>query len=304
MKNWFNNLKDKYKLLLVIGLYVGSVLFVSVELLCVVFLFFAILFTVFYVQYKKNIKKNETTPEIKKQDTTTVFNELSNADNQTVEPEEKTEIGGDFPKIYQNYLCRWQYRTNICFEENLDKLKLGDSDIDLVPEPDNQYDPNAVALYKGEYKLGYLYKGRIQEMVLSYLNKKDYEITVAVCMLDPENDKHKLAVKIGFYRNLETWKLESFTVPLVKITKKKDVLGSSRYENLSFCNVDDLCEVSGNDDGGYTVTNKYGEEIGDLPATTAKKIDDNCYEIMYAKIADIEESENNSYKVMISIFYQ
>ena len=184
--------------------------------------------------------------------------------------------------------------------QNLDKLELNDSDIDLVPEPDNQSDPNAIALYKGEYRLGYFYKGQTQEMVLSYLNHENWEIATAVCLLDLDNNK--LAVKIGFYRKLDSMKLETLTTSLTKITKKVDILGSSRYENVSWCNVDDLVELSENDDGGYTVLDEIGNELGELGVNISEKLED--FKIMYAKIANIEETENGSYKVKICIFYR
>ena len=304
MKNWFNRLNNEYKLFLIIGLYVATVLFALLSqysaffsFFCVACLVFAIIFTVFYSKYKKSNTSQKTHHKF-----TAPASVPSNSGNPIEQQKKLIEVNHRFPKIDGGFYLRWQYRENIPYVQNLDKIKLGDSDMELVPEPDNQYDKNAVALYKGEYKLGYFYKGQTQEMILSYIDRNDYRIETVVCLLDDENNK--LAVQIAFYRNLDAVQLEILTVPLVKITKKKDVLGSSRYENLSFCNVDDLCEVSENDDGGYTVTNKYGEEIGDLPATTAKKIDNNCCEIMYAKIVDIEESENNTYKVMISIFYQ
>lgn len=305
MKDWFNNLESKSKLFIIIGLYVATAILSLLTQYSDIFAFiavpclaFAIIFTVFYSKSKKEKANQETSY----QDIPTQTTTSSTSVNQIVEPEKKIEIGGDFPKIYQNHLCRWQYKENICFVQNLDKLKLGDSDIELIPEPDNQYDSNAVALYKGSYKLGYVHKGNLQKMILDYLNDKNYEITVAVYLLDPETNR--LGVKIGFYRNLETWKLDSITAPLIKITKKKDVLGSSRYENLSFCSADDLVELyAQDDDGGYTVENKYGEEIGELSARAMQEITEYCCDIQYAKITSIESDDEDKYDVKITVFY-
>lgn len=181
MKNWFNNLEDKHKLFLIIGLYVGTFFFALVRqyadffsLLCVACLIFAIIFTVFNVKYKKSNTSQETHTE-----------------NITA------------PK---SYYLRWERRAKIPYAKNLDKIKWNDTDIQLVPEPDNQYDPNAVALYKGEYKLGYLHKGDTQEMVLKYLKRKDYLIKTSVSWLNHKNSTYKLAVKIAFYHKSDSIK--------------------------------------------------------------------------------------------------
>ena len=291
MRNWFNNLDDKYKLLLVGGLYVGTLLFASVELLCVACLIFAIVFTVFYVQYKKPNTDQETPAPT---------NISNNPYHKPAQGIKKIEADVVFPKIDGGYFLRWHYRESIALPQNLDKIRLNDCDIKLVPEPDNQYDQNAVALYKGEYKLGYLYKGRTQEMVGSYIDRKDYQIKTVVCLLDPENSK--LAVRIAFYRDLDAVQLETLTAPLTRITKKSEDWGSSRYENVSMLYVGDCVDIVENDDGGYTVYDEYGNELGELSASTSEKIE--AFDIIYAKIANIELTESDTYKVKVSIFYR
>lgn len=42
--------------------------------------------------------------------------------------------------------------------EAFEMLKIG-TKLDLVREPDNQFDPYAVAIYYGEYQLGYIPRG-------------------------------------------------------------------------------------------------------------------------------------------------
>ena len=203
MKNWFNDLNDKHKLSLIIGLYIATFLFAKISqyaeffsLLCVSCLIFAIIFTVYYSQYKKS-----NTNQVSQQQNITTHESISiSACNQTTQPVKKIESDITFLKIDDGYYLRWQYKENIPYAQNLDKVQLNDCDIELIPEPDNQYDANAVALYKGEHKLGYLYKGKTQEMVLYYLDDINYRIKTAVCLLDQENNK--LAVKVAFYNKL------------------------------------------------------------------------------------------------------
>lgn len=302
MKNWFNKLENNHKLLLIIGLYVATFLFAKISqyaeffsLLCVGCLIFAIIFTVFYVQYKKS----NTSQKSNYQNNSDIKTISNITDNQTAQPVKNIESNISFPKIDDGYYLRWQYKENIPYAQNLDKVQLNDYDIELVPEPDNQYDANAVALYKGNYKLGYFYKGQTQEMILSYLDNKNYQIKTVVCLLDPENNK--LAVKIAFYHKLDACQLDTLTVSLTKITKKVGDLGSSRYENFAFKAVGDIVEIFNNHDGSYTVCDECGNELGEL---NSKKLEDIFDNIIYARIADIELTENDTYKVKISIFYR
>lgn len=302
MKDWFNNLEDKYKILLHIVLCSLSLIIPNaigdnanafIYMIWLAILAVEAIFIYWHIQYKKS-NTNQETP------TSNITETKSVSNIPPAQPVKKIEIDGDFPKIHRDYLRLYQYKENICLAQNLDKLELNDSDLDLVPEPDNQYDENAVALYKGEYKLGYFYKGQTQEMILSYLGHKDFEITTAVCLLDPENNR--LAVKIAFYRKLDSLRLDTLTTSLTKITKKTDVLGSSRHENVSWRSVGDLVELTKNDDDGYTVCDELGNELGELPVSIIEKLED--FKIMYAKIANIEETESGNYKVKISIFYR
>lgn len=44
---------------------------------------------------------------------------------------------------------------------------------DLVLEPENDYDPQAVAVYLDGERVGYLYKGRLKKMVFDFLTRGD-----------------------------------------------------------------------------------------------------------------------------------
>lgn len=306
MKNWFNNLKKSHKLLLIIALYVGAVLFAELyqytqlfSLGCAACLIFAIIFTVFYVKKKKS---NENQTSTQQGVTTTQSLSSDSINNQSAQPEKKPKISTEvfFPKLDGEFVLRWNYHENIAVVQNLDKTNLNDSEIKLGPEPDNQYDPNAVALYKGEYKLGYLYKGRTQEMVLSYLNRNDYLIKTVVCFLDVENNK--FAIRIAFYRKLSAFQLDTATVSLTKITKRSPDWGSSRYDNMSMAHVGDCVEISEDDGGNYVVCDEYGNELGEV--RRSEKMEEILDDIVYAKIADIQMTNEDNYKVEISIFYR
>lgn len=305
MRDWFDKLENKHKLLIIGGLYVATFLFAVISqyaeffsFFCVGCLIFAIIFTVYYAKNKKSNKdqvsthQNVTTPQ-------SVSSDISKPAEHPIE-KPKISVDVDFPKLDNDFVLRWHYKKDIALAQNLDKVELNDSDIDLVPEPDNQYDPNAVALYKGEFKLGYLYKGQTQEMVLSYFNRDDYLIKTVISLLDRENNK--LAVRIAFYRKLDAFQLDTLTVPLTRITKRAEDWGTSRYDNVALAYVDDCVEITENDDGRYTVCDEYGNELGEL--SSSEKMEEVFGGIIYAKIADIQLTDNDAYKVKISIFYR
>ncbi|MGN1155046.1 MAG: HIRAN domain-containing protein [Agathobacter sp.] len=265
--------------------------------LLIVAVVFSILFTAWKVKSKKETQSQNNSMILNHTET------LTNATtNQIVGDTKKIETNVNFSKIENGFYLRWHYKENIAFACNLDKVKLNDSDLEIKPEPDNQYDSNAVALYKGGYKLGYFYKGQTQEMILNYINNSNYQIKIIVCLLDNENNK--FAVQIAFYHRLDAVQLTTITVPLIKITKRAEEFESSRYENVSMMDIGDYVEITDNYEGGYIVCDEYGNELGELSDSSSKKIEAYFEDIIYAKIVEIEETESDSYRVKISISYR
>lgn len=57
-------------------------------------------------------------------------------------------------------------------DPDLSRVSEGDP-ADLVLEPENDYDPQAVAVYLDGERVGYLYKGRLKKMVFDFLTRGD-----------------------------------------------------------------------------------------------------------------------------------
>ena len=57
-------------------------------------------------------------------------------------------------------------------DPDLSDVSEGD-DVDLILEPDNENDPRAVAVYIGGEHIGYLYRGRLKNMVYDFLKRED-----------------------------------------------------------------------------------------------------------------------------------
>lgn len=217
-------------------------------------------------------------------------------------PKQEIETNIRFDKVVGDYYLRWEYsKVGIAFPDNLDILKLRDCDLTIQAEPDNPHDSGAVALYKGDKKLGYFYRGNIQEMLPKYSQDEDYEVYIFVSLLDKENNK--LAVSIAFYHKIDSGNFKRMKASVTKISRKADETGTSRCDNVALQDVGDSVTLESNYEGGYLVCDEYGNELGELSASTSEKVDEIFDDIVFAQIADIEETESGSYKVKLEIYY-
>ncbi|MDR1217203.1 MAG: hypothetical protein LBJ99_01310 [Oscillospiraceae bacterium] len=81
-------------------------------------------------------------------------------------------------------------------EPDFKSLNPGDI-VQFAQEQTNSHDKNAVVVESGSRKLGYLYKGKMQDMVNDFINKDD-AILSHIDSIDDDNGK--ITVYIAFYR--------------------------------------------------------------------------------------------------------
>ena len=86
----------------------------------------------------------------------------------------------------------------LAMNQNHEIAKAG-ANVTLKPEPDNPHDKNAVAAFlgsktRGFTQIGYLYKGKLQDMYHDFIGRGGY---VSACVQAVEGDKIKLFV--GYY---------------------------------------------------------------------------------------------------------
>ena len=157
-------------------------------------------------------------------------------------------------------------------------IKVGE-ELKLVQEPDNQYDNRAVAILNlKDEKVGYLYKGWLQDMVNDFIKKDDPFFVLA------EREPFK-SIIIGFYKR----------TPKNSMFKLTGNFKQEMHENISLCSVGDQVDLDYNDEkDNYEVTSQ-GLEIGYV---SSSKINNNSYE---AYIHDIQENDNDKYIVTIVI---
>jgi hypothetical protein len=82
-------------------------------------------------------------------------------------------------------------------EPDLTLINPGD-DVRLVQEPENNYDNKAIAVYSNNIKLGYIYRGNLQEMINDFINRID---PVFSCVSTINDAEKFVYILLAFYRH-------------------------------------------------------------------------------------------------------
>ena len=205
-----------------------------------------------------------------------------------------------FDKFVDNFYLAYEYEEKIAFPQTGIITGNGGKKITFKQEPDNEYDNCAVALYLDDVKIGYLYRGRTQDMVNDWIRKNDF-FWGYINKIDVANST--ATFKVGFYKDISGLEMKSFK--LTRITKKASEYESSRFENIECCSDGDLVEYETSfETDNYIITNEYGNELGELGAKAVEWINENEGDIKFARINNIEETESGGYKANIEFFYR
>lgn len=98
------------------------------------------------------------------------------------------------PKAYQ-----YQH-VDVAMDNKLVKdfhvIKAGDT-VQFVPEPTNEYDAKAIQLWSNNQLLGYVFRGRMQDMLHDFIENAE-PIRGVVASVDPQ--ERKLTYSVAFYR--------------------------------------------------------------------------------------------------------
>ena len=108
--------------------------------------------------------------------------------------------------------------------------------ISFIPEPTNQYDPNAIQLWSNDQLLGYVYRGKIQDMLHDYLKRGD-PIHGSVSSVLP-NEK-EITYSLGFYRAPRP-KARGKALGTGRLTASS---GEETQENITLCDEGDEVEA-------------------------------------------------------------
>lgn len=191
-----------------------------------------------------------------------------------------------------NYL-KYEYERDLCLSSGVDAADLsgkGGTPITFVQEPDNKYDDKAVAIYWEAKKIGYVYRGRTQDMCNDWFKRDMLFIGHLAKINVAENTA---TYKIGFYRPLA--ERENKLFPLLRVTKTvEDFEIISRYDNLSV--MDEGDEVDYYNGTVYDGTDELGElsdkaidfiEQFEKVALIIESLDDNKAKIRVYSIPEV-----------------
>ena len=226
---------------------------------------------------------------------------LKSATQQQSKPESEKnyDLFDDYDADDETYLA-YSCEEYLAFADTAVLTGNGGKAITFKQEPDNEHDKNAVAVYLNDIKVGYLYRGKTQDMVNDWISR-DMPFWGYVNKIDTVNNT--ATIKIGFYRSLNELAMKKFR--LTRITKKADEFGSSRCDNVGCCSEGDLVEYTTSfDSDNYIITDECGEELGEVGAKAVEFIDEHEDGIKFMRINNIQETDSGGYKADVEIFYK
>lgn len=246
-------------------------------------------------------KARENAQMIQRVDQTSAVKQMVRPIEQTVtisatKPINQVKIP-DFQDPYGDLRLAYQYdHVDVCIlkgqEIDFDTISIGEMVI-LVPEPTNTYDPKAVRIV-AKNKVGYLYRGKIQDMVNDY-DKKDFLVSAYIDSIDKATGK--VTIKIGFYKPGEVVVEEK---KAGKKHKKFRLTGNTNEDmqgDLVFCSVgDEVDYLYDYDKDKYSATCN-GYDIGYFP----KSANDLLEGEHEAILDSVEENDNGVNVVYVAV---
>ena len=266
---------------------------------------FEIIFIVFEVQFRAN-KASSAQAQNNAEECDEIVRKSS--EEFYIEGERKgiplLESKKDFNRCTEHngvrYALKYVYKENLCFVENLDKVNLEENDITYHWESDNEYDPNTIAVYVRDIRVGLMYKGACRDIILRCLKNGSYEVAGFICKLDI--DKNQIAIKVGFFTPLENRK--SFTTSIIK-TSKKDMFDNKRQDNVEYLNENDLVYFSVDyESDGLVVSDEYGNELGEISESAKEKINNDTADLntIIGVVEETYYSDSGNKKAKIRIY--
>ena len=167
----------------------------------------------------------------------------------------------------------------------------------LVQEPDNPYDNHAVGLKLNEQIVGYLYRGKLQDMANDWLkNKKPVRAQITACM----RDRQRAEITLVFY-DLSRYEKCLAKYPDARKYRLVSNANKEMQDNISLCSVGDECSIDYDfEKDKYLVSSEV--DIGYLPASAAKRIEEDGADAYDVYISDIDSDERGKYIVSVSLF--
>ena len=136
-----------------------------------------------------------------KTDSTNEKNEMSKTSDTSAKLNDSVLNDVELPLSYEDLYLDYTFDyVDVCIikgnEPDYDALSIGDT-VELVSEHDNAYDSKAVALYVNSQKIGYIYRGKIQDIANEYLDSLN---TKHIEGIITDIEKPNIKINIGLYK--------------------------------------------------------------------------------------------------------
>lgn len=179
-------------------------------------------------------------------------------------------------------------------KSSIEKLFAGEM-VFFRQEPENSHDPRAIKIVSAGKKIGYLYKGRLQDMANDWIDK-EREYSVFISQIDMVNESIKIA--IGFYKNKEyvIEEDEKESDPTIKKFKLTGNKNKEMQDALVSASPGESVDVTYDYDKEKYLVSTYCD-LGYMPTSAEKYLEENpeCY------IDEIDINENGKYEIVIAI---
>lgn len=170
-------------------------------------------------------------------------------------------------------------------------------ELDVFAEKDNSYDPKAVAFTIQDRIVGYLYKGKHQDMANDWLKRGDPMYAIVTHATKSDN---QVAIALAFYG---TGKAQSRT-HISSSSRAYRLTGNTNEDmqiDIPMCAIGDECDLFYDcDKNRYLVTAEY--DIGYLPVSAHRIVSGLYEDLSYSvTIFNIGISSNDKYFVSVNI---
>lgn len=196
-----------------------------------------------------------------------------------------------------NVLC-YQYEDGMFLLDGMiSNVKgKGGKPLSFRQEPENLNDNKAIAIYLEGIKIGYVYRGNIQDMLNDWISRGHYFFGYINKYSVPEN---KATYKIGFYKPIENFESGCFT--LSKTRKKIDEF-TTREDNLLACNEGEALVVEYEEESEvYIVLDSSYQEIGELPKSANQFIKETPHKKIICILDSCDTSDDGKTVARVTI---
>lgn len=189
---------------------------------------------------------------------------------------------------HDNYELKYDYKdVFLALSNNYDcsGVTINDPCI-LAGEPSNAHDPKAVAVYCRDKKIGYLKKGRLQDMYYDFIDS-DEKVTATISKIEDSN----VFIRLCFYKEIDV---------IEELKKNHETKCYKLTGNRNSEMQDSMFLFSEGEEIYYHWDfdkEKYGTDIGFFPKSANQYLENDVPAYIY----EIEEDDDGKYSVTVII---